>query len=35
MKQSQEDLITAFIAGICLGGIIGMFFMAIIRSFLW
>lgn len=35
MEQFQEDLITAFIAGMCLGGLIGMLLMAIIRSFLW
>ena len=35
MKRRHDDLITAFVAGACFGILIGILFMALVRSFLW
>ena len=34
MKRN-EDLLTAFVAGACFGILIGLLFMALVRSFFW
>lgn len=33
--MKKDDLFTIFMAGMCFGALIGMFLMAIIRSFFW
>lgn len=35
MKRRNDDLITAFVAGACFGSLIGLLFMALVRSFFW